>query len=95
MERKTSSRSTPQAIEFDDDKEETDEEEIESKEMDGVISMKSADEEGNRVKKYIVSYETKLLKSPSQTSLHGKYQCYIRILTLLVLTYIFNKNNCN
>lgn len=73
LERKTSSRSTPQVIEPSDDEGEMEEEEAEMKELDGVISVKSADEEGNRVKKFIVSYETKLLKSPSPAASHGDY----------------------
>lgn len=69
LERKTSSRSTPQMIEPSDDEEEIEEEEAEMKELDGMISVK--DEEGSRVKKFIVSYETKLLKSPSPAPSHG------------------------
>lgn len=75
LERKTSSRSTPRVIEPSDDEGEMEEEEeleAETREMDGVISVKSADEEGSRVKKFIVSYETKLLKSPSPAPSHGK-----------------------
>lgn len=73
LERKTSSRSTPQVIESSDDEGEMEEEEAETKELDGTISVKSADEEGNRVKKFIVSYETKVLKSPSPAPSHGNY----------------------
>lgn len=80
LERKTSSRSTPQAIEPSDDEEEMEEEEAETKEMDGVISVKSEDEEGSRVKKFIVSYETKLLKSPSPAPSHGKCQRYFTFI---------------
>lgn len=76
LERKTSSRSTPQVIEPSDDEGEMEEEEAEMKELDGTISVKSADEEGNRVKKFIVSYETKLLKSPSPAPSHGKHRYY-------------------
>lgn len=72
LERKTSSRSTPRMIEPSDDEEELEEEEAETKELDGTISVKSADEEGSRVKKFIVSYETKLLKSPSPAPSHAK-----------------------
>ncbi|XP_032671029.1 titin [Odontomachus brunneus] len=73
LERKTSSRSTPQVIEpSDDEGEMEDEEEAETKEMDGMISVKS--EEGSRVKKFIVSYETKLLKTPSPTPSHGSFE---------------------
>ncbi|KAL6422016.1 hypothetical protein ACFW04_010838 [Cataglyphis niger] len=50
------------------------EEEAEMKELDGTISVKSADEEGNRVKKFIVSYETKLLKSPSPALSHRSFE---------------------
>ncbi|KAL6260592.1 hypothetical protein P5V15_008113 [Pogonomyrmex californicus] len=74
LERKTSSRSTPQVIEPSDDEGEMEEEEAEMKELDGMISVKSADEEGNRVKKFIVSYETKLLKSPSPAPSHGSFE---------------------
>lgn len=77
LERKTSSRSTPRMIEPSDDEEELEEEEAETKELDGTISVKSADEEGSRVKKFIVSYETKLLKSPSPAPSHGNCRCYI------------------
>ncbi|KAL6422015.1 hypothetical protein ACFW04_010838 [Cataglyphis niger] len=74
LERKTSSRSTPQVIEPSDDEGEMEEEEAEMKELDGTISVKSADEEGNRVKKFIVSYETKLLKSPSPALSHRSFE---------------------
>lgn len=76
LERKTSSRSTPQVMEPSDDEGEMEEEEAETKELDGMISVKSADEEGNRVKKFIVSYETMVLKSPSPAPSHGNYQFY-------------------
>ncbi|EFN66961.1 hypothetical protein EAG_15318 [Camponotus floridanus] len=74
LERKTSTRSTPQMMEPSDDEGEMEEEEVEMKELDGTISVKSADEEGNRVKKFIVSYETKLLKSPSPAPSHGSFE---------------------
>lgn len=74
LERKTSSRSTPQVLEPSDDEGEMEEEEAEMKELDGTISVKS--EEGSRVKKFIVSYETKLLKTPSPVPSHGKHQHY-------------------
>ncbi|XP_070167808.1 uncharacterized protein [Polyergus mexicanus] len=74
LERKTSSRSTPQVIEPSDDEGEMEEEEAEMKELDGTISVKSADEEGSRVKKFIVSYETKVLKSPSPAPSHGSFE---------------------
>jgi len=77
LERRTSSRSTPQVIESSDDEGEMEEEEAETKELDGMISVKSTDEEGSRVKKFIVSYETKVLKSPSPAPSHGNYQCYL------------------
>ena len=77
LERRTSSRSTPQVIEPSDDEGEMEEEEAETKELDGMISVKSTDEEGSRVKKFIVSYETKVLKSPSPAPSHGNYQCYL------------------
>lgn len=77
LERRTSSRSTPQVIEPSDDEGEMEEEEAETKELDGMISVKSADEEGNRVKKFIVSYETKVLKSPSPAPSHGNYLYYL------------------
>lgn len=72
LERRTSSRSTPQVIEPSDDEGEMEEEEAETKELDGMISVKSEDEDGSRVKKFIVSYETKLLKSPSPAPSHAK-----------------------
>ncbi|KYN05783.1 PDZ and LIM domain protein Zasp [Cyphomyrmex costatus] len=74
LERRTSSRSTPQVIEPSDDEGEMEEEEAEMKELDGMISVKSADEEGSRVKKFIVSYETKVLKSPSPAPSHGSFE---------------------
>ncbi|KAL0100050.1 hypothetical protein PUN28_019490 [Cardiocondyla obscurior] len=74
LERKTSSRSTPQVIEPSDDEGEMEEEEAETKELDGMISVKSEDEEGSRVKKFIVSYETKLIKSPSPAPSHGSFE---------------------
>lgn len=80
LERKTSSRSTPQVIEPSDDEGEMEEEEAETKEMDGMIFVKSEDEEGSRVKKFIVSYETKLLKSPSPAPSHGKCQRYFAFI---------------
>ncbi|KYN34206.1 PDZ and LIM domain protein Zasp [Trachymyrmex septentrionalis] len=73
LERRTSSRSTPQVIESSDDEGEMEEEEAETKELDGMISVKSA-EEGSRVKKFIVSYETKVLKSPSPAPSHGSFE---------------------
>ena len=76
LERRTSSRSTPQVIESSDDEGEMEEEEAETKELDGMISVKSA-EEGSRVKKFIVSYETKVLKSPSPAPSHGNYKYYL------------------
>lgn len=69
-------------IEPSDDEGEMEEEEVEMKELDGTISVKSADEEGNRVKKFIVSYETKLLKSPSPAPSHGKFQHYFGSMNL-------------
>ncbi|XP_033175907.1 probable inactive protein kinase DDB_G0270444 isoform X5 [Bombus impatiens] len=42
---------------------EEDDEETETQELEGTLSVKS--EEGSRVKKFVVSYETKVLKSPS------------------------------
>lgn len=80
LERRTSSRSTPQVIEPSDDEGEMEEEEAEMKELDGMISVKSADEEGSRVKKFIVSYETKLLKSPSPAPSHGNYRYYFILM---------------
>lgn len=51
---------------------EEDDEETETQELEGTLSVKS--EEGSRVKKFVVSYETKVLKSPSPApSSHGKY----------------------
>ncbi|KAG7199074.1 hypothetical protein KM043_017974 [Ampulex compressa] len=50
------------------------EEESETKELDGVLSVKS--EEGSRVKKFIVSYETKVFKSrePSPAPSYGSFE---------------------
>ncbi|XP_025157188.1 uncharacterized protein LOC112588070 [Harpegnathos saltator] len=56
-----------------------DEEEVETKEMDGTISVKSEDEEGSRIKKFIVSYETKLLKSPSPAPSHGSFEADLKL----------------
>lgn len=71
--RKTSVNSTPQMIEPSDDEGEMEEEKAdnEMKELDGMISVKSTDEKGSKVKRFIVSYETKVLKSPSPTMSHG------------------------
>lgn len=91
LERKTSTRSTPQMIEPSDDEGEMEEEEVEMKELDGTISVKSADEEGNRVKKFIVSYETKLLKSPSPAPSHGKSQHYFASINLLITNLLCKK----
>lgn len=82
LEQKMSSRSTPQVFEPSDGEEEIQEEEIETKELDGMISVKSIDEEGSRVKKFIVSYETKVLKSPSPAPSHGNYSKFIYFRTL-------------
>lgn len=85
LERKTSSRSTPQAIEPSDDEGEMEEEEAEMKELDGTISVKSADdEERSRVKKFVVSYETRVLKSPSPALSHGNYRFYVWIYWFLI-----------
>jgi hypothetical protein len=84
LERKTSSRSTPQMIEPSDDEEEMEEDEADMKELDGMISVKSANEEGSRVKKFIVSYESKLLKSPSPAPSHGNFQCYFNYQILII-----------
>ena len=46
------------------------EEETETQELEGTVSVKS--EEGSRVKKFVVSYETKVLKSPSPAPSHAK-----------------------
>lgn len=51
------------------------EEETETQELEGTLSVKS--EEGSRVKKFVVSYETKVLKSPSPAPSHGKYQSLV------------------
>ncbi|XP_076162668.1 uncharacterized protein LOC143144275 isoform X3 [Ptiloglossa arizonensis] len=48
------------------------EEETETQELDGTLSVKS--EEGSRVKKFVVSYETKVLKSPSPAPSHGSFE---------------------
>lgn len=68
-------------IEPSDDEGEMEDEE-ETKEMEGMISVKS--EEGSRVKKFIVSYETKLLKTPSPTPSHGKCQHYFTLIHRLL-----------
>ncbi|XP_043509001.1 altered inheritance of mitochondria protein 21-like isoform X2 [Frieseomelitta varia] len=52
--------------------EEEDEEETETQELEGTLSVKS--EEGSRVKKFVVSYETKVLKSPSPAPSHGSFE---------------------
>lgn len=49
-------------------------EETETQELDGTLSVKS--EEGSRVKKFVVSYETKVLKSPSPAPSHGKHSSF-------------------
>ncbi|XP_050600235.1 titin-like isoform X3 [Bombus affinis] len=52
---------------------EEDDEETETQELEGTLSVKS--EEGSRVKKFVVSYETKVLKSPSPApSSHGSFE---------------------
>ncbi|KOX77914.1 hypothetical protein WN51_05800 [Melipona quadrifasciata] len=51
---------------------EEDEEETETQELEGTLSVKS--EEGSRVKKFVVSYETKVLKSPSPAPSHGSFE---------------------
>ncbi|XP_031774821.1 golgin subfamily A member 6-like protein 22 [Apis florea] len=48
------------------------EEETETQELEGTLSVKS--EEGSRVKKFVVSYETKVLKSPSPAPSHGSFE---------------------
>ncbi|XP_034186062.1 uncharacterized protein LOC117607015 isoform X4 [Osmia lignaria lignaria] len=48
------------------------EEETETQELEGTVSVKS--EEGSRVKKFVVSYETKVLKSPSPAPSHGSFE---------------------
>ncbi|XP_076380990.1 uncharacterized protein LOC117220254 isoform X3 [Megalopta genalis] len=49
---------------------EEDEEETETQELEGTLSVKS--EEGSRVKKFVVSYETKVIKSPSPAPSHAE-----------------------
>ncbi|XP_033325929.2 uncharacterized protein LOC117220254 isoform X2 [Megalopta genalis] len=51
---------------------EEDEEETETQELEGTLSVKS--EEGSRVKKFVVSYETKVIKSPSPAPSHGSFE---------------------
>ena len=46
------------------------------------MSVKS--EEGSRVKKFVVSYETKVLKSPSPAPSHGKYLVNSNILFSII-----------
>ncbi|KZC14733.1 hypothetical protein WN55_07482 [Dufourea novaeangliae] len=48
------------------------EEETETQELEGTLSVKS--EEGSRVKKFVVSYETKVIKSPSPAPSHGSFE---------------------
>ncbi|OAD60512.1 hypothetical protein WN48_05029 [Eufriesea mexicana] len=48
------------------------EEDTETQELEGTLSVKS--EEGSRVKKFVVSYETKVLKSPSPAPSHGSFE---------------------
>ncbi|XP_076398429.1 uncharacterized protein LOC100883155 isoform X4 [Megachile rotundata] len=52
--------------------EEEEYEETETQELEGTLSVKS--EEGSRVKKFVVSYETKVLKSPSPAPSHGSFE---------------------
>lgn len=54
------SQDPPTIIEPTDDEYEED---TETKELDGTISVKSSDDEGSRVKKFVVSYETKVMRS--------------------------------
>lgn len=54
------SQEPPTIIEPTDDEYE---EETETKELDGTISVRSSDDEGSRVKKFVVSYETKVMRS--------------------------------
>ncbi|KOC70725.1 hypothetical protein WH47_06765 [Habropoda laboriosa] len=51
---------------------EEEEGETETQELEGTLSVKS--EEGCRVKKFVVSYETKVLKSPSPAPSQGSYE---------------------
>ncbi|XP_053979243.1 protein IWS1 homolog isoform X2 [Hylaeus volcanicus] len=51
---------------------EEEEDDTETQELDGTLSVKS--EEGSRVKKFVVSYETKVLKSPSPAPSHGSFE---------------------
>lgn len=53
------SQEPPQIIETTDDEEL----ETETRELDGTISIRSSDDEGGRVKKFVVSYETKVMRS--------------------------------
>lgn len=62
--------------------EEEEEEETETQELEGTLSVKS--EEGCRVKKFVVSYETKVLKSPSPAPSHGKYSMPLQILRFTI-----------
>lgn len=67
------SQEPPQIIEPTDD----DEEEIETRELDGTISVKSSDDEGgSRVKKFVVSYETRVSRSrtASPTPSYGSFE---------------------
>lgn len=65
------SQEPPQIIETTDDEEL----ETETRELDGTISIRSSDDEGGRVKKFVVSYETKVMRSrtASPTPSYGKY----------------------
>ncbi|XP_035722945.1 apoptotic chromatin condensation inducer in the nucleus-like isoform X4 [Vespa mandarinia] len=53
------SQEPPRIIETTDDEEQ----ETETRELDGTISIRSSDDEGSRVKKFVVSYETKVMRS--------------------------------
>lgn len=65
------SQEPPRIIETTDDEEL----ETETRELDGTISVRSSDDEGSRVKKFVVSYETKVMRSrtASPTPSYGKY----------------------
>nr|XP_050851023.1 apoptotic chromatin condensation inducer in the nucleus-like isoform X4 [Vespula vulgaris] len=66
------SQEPPQIIETTDDEEL----ETETRELDGTISIRSSDDEGGRVKKFVVSYETKVMRSrtASPTPSYGSFE---------------------
>lgn len=58
-------------------------EDTETHELEGTLSVKSDD--GSRVKKFVVSYETKMLKTPSPVPSHGKSPFFRSIVGVSVI----------